>query len=328
MHFENMGTATTQDVELADSSASQELHKRRKGIMQEPSVSSRPFVGRIGGNQEFTLPRNDSHYSTIAEKVPDVSGTFTWRDSFRLIAFADGELWKEATLEGVGTCLQIFLSGLFSIGLGPGSSFASASTPLTAAGFAGVLNALLISFFIFVGGPVSGGHFNPFITLSTFFARLSIFPRTVLYVIFQCTGAVVAGFMLRAAIGSKQAFGMIPGCYIDTSIITPGQAYVFETMTSFGLIFIAFGVGLDPRQRQVFGPAVSSLLVGMALGFTSFVSGIARPGYTGASLNPARCLGLMSAADQFNYHYIHWFGDLTAAIINGIMYWIIPIYKD
>lgn len=34
-------------------------------------------------------------------------------------------------------------------------------------------------------------------------------------------------------------------------------------MTSFVLIFIAFGVGLDPRQREVFGPALSPILVSL-----------------------------------------------------------------
>lgn len=41
-------------------------------------------------------------------------------------------------------------------------------------------------------------------------------------------------------------------------------SYVLETMTSFALLFIAFGVGLDPRQRQVFGPALSPFLVRFA----------------------------------------------------------------
>lgn len=39
------------------------------------------------------------------------------------------------------------------------------------------------------------------------------------------------------------------------------RRYVLETMTSFALIFISFGVGLDPRQREVFGPALSPILV-------------------------------------------------------------------
>jgi glycerol uptake facilitator-like aquaporin len=72
---------------------------------------------------------------------------------------------------------------------------------------------------------VSGGHFNPLITISTFFARLSIFPRTVLYVAFQCAGAVIGGFLVRAGLGAPpEAFRTVPGCYIDTSHVTPGQA--------------------------------------------------------------------------------------------------------
>lgn len=41
-----------------------------------------------------------------------------------------------------------------------------------------------------------------------------------------------------------------------------GYRYALETMTAFALLFIAFGVGLDPRQRGVFGPALSPFLVG------------------------------------------------------------------
>lgn len=37
--------------------------------------------------------------------------------------------------------------------------------------------------------------------------------------------------------------------------------YALETMTAFALLFIAFGVGLDPRQKGVFGPALSPILV-------------------------------------------------------------------
>lgn len=104
--------------------------------------------------------------------------------------------------------------------------------------------------------------------------------------------------------------------------------FTLETMSSFALIFIAFGVGLDPRQQKVFGPALSPILVGLAQALTSFSSGFVKPGYAGASLNPARCLGLMAAAERFDYHYIHWTGDITAALLNGLMYWAIPIYKS
>ncbi|KAF2660890.1 MIP transporter [Lophiostoma macrostomum CBS 122681] len=319
---------TTTDIELPYSRSSNELRQRMTRTNRGPSVASRPFAGRIGGNQEFTLSPEDLSFPGIVSKVPDAAPTFTWQQSFSLQAFSDVELWKEATIEGVGTCLQIYLAGLYAIGLGSVTT-ATASGPVTPAAFGSIANFLLITLFIYAGGPVSGGHFNPLITMSTFFARLSILPRTILYIAFQCAGAVIAGFLVRAGLGAPpEDFHAVPGCYIDTSLVTPGQAYALETMSSLALVFIAFGVGLDPRQRKVFGPALSPILVGLALGLCSFATGIARPGYAGSSLNPARCLGLMAAAERFDYHYIHWVGDITAAVINGILYWAIPIYKD
>jgi hypothetical protein len=51
---------------------------------------------------------------------------------------------------------------------------------------------------------------------------------------------------------------LLPSLY---AVDADDRSYVLETMTSFVLIFIAFGVGLDPRQREVFGPALSPILV-------------------------------------------------------------------
>jgi hypothetical protein len=53
-------------------------------------------------------------------------------------------------------------------------------------------------------------------------------------------------------------------------------------MTAMTLIFWAFGVGLDPRQAPVFGPAVGPFLVGLALAVTSFCGAFVKPGYTGS----------------------------------------------
>ncbi|KAH7117755.1 MIP transporter [Dendryphion nanum] len=320
--------AKSDDIELADRYAQHELRRRRLSRDHIPPIASRPFAGRIGGNQEFTLDPDDASFKSVISKVPDAATTFSWKQSFFLRGFVDLELWKEATIEGVGTCLQIYLGGLYAVGLGSAGA-ATSLGPITPATFGSIANFLLITLFIYAGGPVSGGHFNPLITISTFCARLSAFPRTVLYILFQCTGSVIAGFLLRASLGVPPSrLREIPGCYIDTEIVTPGQAYVLETMTSFTLIFVAFGVGLDPRQRQVFGPALSPILVGITLGLCTWASGIVRVGYSGASLNPARCLGLMAPGENFNYHYIHWLGDITAAILNGLLYWAIPIYKE
>lgn len=265
--------STSKDLEIG-AQPTHTLRHRKPPTHLTPQ--SRPFAGRLGGNQEFIAE------TASITSLPDANASFSWHQSFHLYAFSDIELWKESFIECVGTCLQVYLSGLVAVGLGPLVK-ATSLGPVAPAAFGATVNLVLISLFIFAAGPVSGGHFNPLITMSTFTARLSIFPRTILYVMLQCLGAVVAGLLVRASLGLKpEDIPPIPGCYIDTTLVTPGEAYTLETMTSFVLIFVAFGVGLDPRQRQVFGPALSPILVGLTLCLVTFASGIARPGYSGA----------------------------------------------
>jgi hypothetical protein len=241
MHSPDMPPAAIgEDVELAETQKDSTLRRRNASHNHLPPVASRPFAGRIGGNQEFTLDPDDASFRSVVSKVPDAAATFSWHASFHLRGFADVELWKEATIEGVGVCLQIYIAGLYAIGLGPAVT-ATSLGPITPAAFGSIANMLLITLFIYAGGPVSGkyscvlrdgniedsvgGHFNPLITMATFFARLSAFPRTILYVTFQCAGSVVAGFLVRASLGAPpEGFVAVPGCYIDTSIVTPGQA--------------------------------------------------------------------------------------------------------
>lgn len=65
-------------------------------------------------------------------------------------------------------------------------------------------------------------------------------------------------------------------------MLSYGQAYILETGSSLAAIFLAFGVGLDPRQGQVFGSAYSPVLVGLSVGFVDFGSTIVRKGWYGA----------------------------------------------
>lgn len=149
IHASIMGPAVNMDgdVELAELPSNQ-LRQRRRTT---PSVASRPFAGRIGGNQEFTADPDES----IAKKLPDAAPNFSWKQSFNYSSFTDVELWKEATIEGVGTCLQLYLSGLYSIGLGPAATETGLG-PITPTIIGSLANFLLISLFIFAGGPVSG----------------------------------------------------------------------------------------------------------------------------------------------------------------------------
>jgi hypothetical protein len=205
---------SSKDIENASMATHALRHRQRSELV----VASRPFAGRLGGNQNFTSNAPPS------ASLPDASPSFSWHQSFEIEAFANIELWKESFIECVGTCLQVYLSGLVAAGLWPLVN-ATKLGPVVPAAFGGIVNLLMISLFIFAGGPVSGGHFNPLITMATFTARLSSFPRTLLYIMFQSFGAVIAGYLFRASLGLKSKdMPPAPGCYIDTSLVTPGEA--------------------------------------------------------------------------------------------------------
>jgi glycerol uptake facilitator-like aquaporin len=207
-----------------------------------------------------------------------------------------------------------------------------ASGPLVPTLLGSLTNAFWLSLFILTTGPVSGGHLNPLITFSTFVGGLATFPRAILYVAFQITGSTIAGYLLHAAkVGpsTRSNAVIIPGCTTDTQLIPAGEALILETGSCLALIFLAFGIGLDPRQSSVYGPALGPIFIGLALGLTIFASGFLREGYTGASLNPARCFGLIApwGGTVWNGHWIHWLGMLLASLINGCFYWLIPPSK-
>lgn len=63
--------------------------------------------------------------------------------------------------------------------------------------------------------------------------------------------------------------------------------------------FLAFGVGLDPRQQKLFGMFIGPLAVGCSVGLTSFATAGIFPGYSGASMHPARCFAFATSRGDF-----------------------------
>lgn len=288
-------------------------HQRGRSGSAATQINERPFAGRIGGNQIFTAATSDPSYEKITKTVPDAIGDPTWAAILDPRGFRELFLWKTAVIEGVGMCLQVYISGLFSVGIIPSVTETSVG-PIFPVTYAALVSFLVVSLFIFAAGPLTGAHFNPLITFGTFFTKLSSLPRTVLYVLFQCIGAVVGGYLLRASLGSREPLAIMPGCWVDPALVSPAEAYALETITSVFILFLAFGLGLDPRNATAFGPALGPFLIGLSVALTLFGSGFAKKGYLGSSNNPARCLGLLAAGERFTYHYIHWLGPLTAAM--------------
>lgn len=69
---------------------------------------------------------------------------------------------------------------------------------------------------------------------------------------------------------------------MNTRLVPVDEAFLLEFIFCLVLIFLSFGVGLDPRQSSIYGAALSPFLVGMTLGVVSWGSSFTRAGYAGA----------------------------------------------
>lgn len=304
---------------------------QRRHTVTAADYASQPFAGRLGGNQEFILdPKNLDNESAL-KRIPDASPFISVRETFDMKGFLEPELWKAAAGEFLGTILLVWITVFISAhptGPPPNPSPTSGifSTPTFLGPLVGgITNIILLSVFIFSLGPVSGAHLNPIITMSTFTARLTTFPRMVLYVSFQTAGGVIAGLLLRATYGSRDF--LAGGCFADTILVPINDLFVLEFMADITLLFLAFRVGLDPRQKDTFGPALGPILVGMVVGVLSFGTSFSRAGYGGASMNPARCMGAFVGSRFPSFAWVTWVGPISASIIHGFVYWALPPWK-
>jgi glycerol uptake facilitator-like aquaporin len=205
--------------------------------------------------------------------------------------------------------------------------------PTTAAGIFGtapffgpligaITTLILVPILIYTFSGVSGAHFNPLITIGTLMVRVTSLPRAILYVAFQIIGASLAGLMLRAAHNTRDF--LVGGCYLFEDVTPVHSAVAVEFMGCFGILFLAFGVGLDPRQATIFGPALAPALVGLAVAVVSFGLSFSQPGYGGASLNPARCFGIYVGSRFPGWHWVHWTMTIAGSLAHAAIYALVP----
>ncbi|KAH8811272.1 MIP transporter [Xylogone sp. PMI_703] len=293
------------------------------------SFASHPFSNRIAKTQDREVDTSCPQNANILKSIPDTPAAHLhWRQSLDLHGFLDPNLWRRATIEAVGSMMLDFVS--MWIGTYPASLAPQTTLPISGVYgtpqflgplVAGITNLLLLMLFIYTTGTFSGAHLNPSITMAMFFARLITLPCLILYVSAHTIGATLAGLALRTAYGSNNY--AVGGCNIDPTLIPTREALVLEFMFTFTLIFLAFGVGLDPRQASVYGNILSPWVVGIALGVLSFGSSFTRTGYGGASMNPARCFGVYIGIGFPSYHWIHWVGPITVSIVHGLVYYLV-----
>jgi len=214
-----------------------------------------------------------------------------------------------------------FLGTFWLVFGGCGSAVLAATFPGLGIGFLGVALAFGLSVLTmaYAVGHISGGHFNPAVTIGLWaggrFAAGDILP----YAIVQVIGAIVAGGVLYVIASGSASFdpagGFASNGYGEHSPggYSLGAGLLTEiVLTGFFLIVILGAT--DPRAPAGFGP----LAIGLALTLTNLV---AIP-VTNASINPARSTGVAVYAGGWalGQLWLFWVAPIAGGLLGGLIH--------
>jgi MIP family channel proteins len=200
--------------------------------------------------------------------------------------------------EAIGTFLFFFIAaGAALVATGD-----PAATLLIVALAHGVVLAVLVSSF----GAVSGGHFNPAVTLGLWIAGQIDVVKGIGYMVAQLLGGAAAGFALVYFFGDVGPAVPALGEGVDVM-----EGILLEAIMTTVLLFAVFGTAVDAR-----GPKIGGLAIGLAVAADILFGGP----LTGAAMNPARWFGPAVAAGAFDNWFVWWIGPFLGAIVVAVLY--------
>ena len=174
----------------------------------------------------------------------------------------------------------------------------------------GLVLAIAISTF----GAVSGGHFNPAVTLGLAVAGKHPWSRVITYWAAQAVGALAAGFFLLYVFSSV-AKAAADKTHLGTPAlgtgVDPVVAIAVEAVLTLFLVWAVLGTAVSPQAPKI---------AGFGIGLTVLVDILVGGPLTGAAMNPARWLGPAVAAGYFASWYVYLVGPLLGGAVAGLSY--------
>ena len=128
---------------------------------------------------------------------------------------------------------------------------------------------------IYAGGHISGGHYNPAVTMAVFVRGRIVLNEALMYMGSQLAGALVAALLVSI-------FVTIPDTALQELNVT--KALIAELLGTFALAYVVLNVATAKSNS-------GNSYYGLAIGFTVFAMAVCFGGYSGGAFNPAVAVG-------------------------------------
>ncbi len=172
---------------------------------------------------------------------------------------------RKLVVEFIGTFFLVFTVGMAVI------------EPGAAPGMAGLAIGAVLMVMIFAGGHISGGHYNPAVTLGVLLRGKVTINDAVGYWVVQVAAAVVAWVAVMIMKPAMPAEAMV-----GTLDLVP--ALLAEFIFTFALVYVVLNVATAKGTE-------GNSFYGLAIGFTVLAGAYAVGSVSGAAFNPAVAIG-------------------------------------
>jgi aquaporin Z len=203
---------------------------------------------------------------------------------------------RKYVVEGIGAFFLVFavaMSGLTG----------SVYTPLAAGA------ALMVM--VYAGGHISGGHFNPAVTMAVLWRRRIAPGVAVGYWIAQLAAGVIAAVVARAIVNPASVKTLHPVGHAITAVA------LAELLFTFALCWVVLNVATSKDQPN-------NQFYGLAVGFTVVSGAFAVGSISGGSFNPAVSLGAATGGlFAWSTLWVYLVVQLAAGVLAGLTFLVL-----
>lgn len=214
--------------------------------------------------------------------------------------------------ELVGTLLLVFIIGtVFTLYVATSANAQSGSDFAVV----GLTTGFTLFILVMALGTVSGGHFNPVVTLAAAVLRRIDPVDAAVYILAQLSGGVLGALMLKGFLLDEGRAGHYAAVSISPLLGHDRLGALIEGIGAFLLVLAYVSVAYNAKARE-WTPLNYALSYGLTLGVVTMVFGP----LTGATMNPARWFGPALIGNHFGGTWPYLVGPIVGALIAAGMF--------